>query len=95
MAQIKLNGDELMQYGKDIQTMSESFSTTLTEITNLVNQINDGWDGLAADSYAEIYNTTQTTLAQLPTAVSGIGETVCSIAQTWIDTEQALSQPNT
>ena len=91
MAQIKLNAAELKQYGVEIKGMGSQFKDILDEITKKVEEINNSWDGLAADSYAEVYNTTKTTLADLVPAVEGIGKTVEDIAAAWEETDKKLA----
>lgn len=91
MAQIKLNAAELKEYGTKIKDMGSQIDDILKEITKKVEDINASWDGLAADSYAEVYETTKTTLANLVPAVEGIGKTVEDIASTWEATESKLA----
>ena len=61
MAQIKLNGEQLKTYGDEIKNMGAEFQGVLDAIESKVNEINESWDGLAADNYAEMY----TSLKQL------------------------------
>lgn len=94
MAQIRLNGEEMKQYGSEIQAMGEDFAQIIADIKKTVDTIADCWDGLAADSYEEVYTATEKTLLQLEPAVRGIGQTVMDIAETWIQTEQKLASSN-
>ena len=94
MAQIKLSGDQLKTYASEITAMGAEFEAVLTAIKNTIDEINAGWDGLASDSYAEMYSSMQETLSQLVPAVENIGKTVDSVADTWIETEQQLANLN-
>ena len=94
MAQIKLSGDQLKTYASEIINMGSEFETVLNAIHAKVDEINNSWDGLAADNYAEMYTSLRETLANLVPAVEGIGKTVDSVADTWIETEQKLASAN-
>jgi len=94
MAQIKLSGDQLKTYASEITAMGAEFEAVLTAIKNTIDEINASWDGLASDSYVEMYDGMQETLAQLVPAIENIGKTVDSVADTWIETEQQLANLN-
>lgn len=94
MAQIRLSGDQLITFGDEIINMGAEFETVLSAIHAKVDEINNSWDGLAADNYAEMYTSLKETLANLVPAVEGIGKTVKSVGETWQVTEDKLASAN-
>ena len=92
MASIRVTPEELSSQGKDLIGYAGDLSDVLKSIDSKINEIIDGWDGLAQDAYYDMYSKMKESLDKFPEMVNSLGEATVSTAETFIDVDEKLKQ---
>lgn len=89
MASIKVTPEELSQQGQKLVGYAGDLEEILSNIDGEVQNIIDGWDGLAQDAYYSMYNEMKKSLDKFPDLVNSLGEATKSAADAFskIDSE--------
>lgn len=80
---LESEGNELIGYGGDLADI-------LNSINNKINEIIDGWDGLAQDAYFDMYTSMKESLDKFPELVNSLGEATVSSAQAFASVDEEL-----
>ncbi len=90
MANIRVTPEVLEQQGTALVAFSEELGQTLENVKSKVNEIVEGWDGLAQDSYFAMYEEMQTSLKEFPNLVNSLGEATKSAAKAFSELDTSL-----
>lgn len=90
MANIRVTPETLDAQGKSLIDYASNLNEILNSIDGKINEIIDGWDGLAQDAYYEMYNTMKESLKQFPELVESLGTATQSSAKAFGDVDEAL-----
>lgn len=90
MASIRVTPETLNIQGNDLIGYSEGLAEILGSIESKINEIIDGWDGLAQDSYFEMYTTMKQSLDKFPELVNALGEATVSSAEAFSSVDEQL-----
>lgn len=90
MANIRVTPEELSSQGKDLIGYSQDLETVLKQIDAKINEIIDGWDGLAQDAYYDMYSTMKQSLDKFPELVNSLGEATVSSADAFQNVDETL-----
>lgn len=90
MASIRVTPETLETQGKDLISNSEQLQEVLKAIEGKVNEIIDGWDGLAQDAYYEMYLQMKQSLDKFPELVKALGDGTVSSAQAFSSVDEQL-----
>lgn len=71
-----------MELGKNIEKYASLLDT--------LNEIIDGWDGLAQDAYYDMYSTMKESLDKFPEMVNSLGEATVSAAEAFMNVDEQL-----
>lgn len=90
MASIKVTPEELSSQGNDLISYAGELSDVLSSIDSKINEIIDGWDGLAQDAYYSMYSTMKESLDKFPEMVNSLGEATVSAAEAFESVDEQL-----
>ncbi|MCI9420623.1 MAG: WXG100 family type VII secretion target [Eubacterium sp.] len=90
MASIKVTPEELSSQGNDLISYAGELSDVLSSIDSKINEIIDGWDGLAQDAYYDMYSTMKESLDKFPEMVNSLGEATVSAAEAFESVDEQL-----
>lgn len=90
MASIRVTPETLESEGNDLKGYGSDLQEILSSIDTKINEIIDGWDGLAQDAYYDMYSSMKTSLDQFPELVNSLGEATVSSAQAFASVDQEL-----
>ncbi len=90
MASIRVTPETLDTQGKDLISFAGELSDILTSIDAKINEIIDGWDGLAQDAYFDMYSTMKQSLDKFPELVNSLGEATVSSAEAFSSVDEQL-----
>lgn len=90
MPEIRVNPEVLNTQGNDLIGFSGDLADILKSIDSKINEIIDGWDGLAQDAYFEMYTNMKTSLEQFPELVNALGEATVSSAEAFSNVDETL-----
>ena len=90
MASIRVTPEELSAQGDALIGFSNDLADILKQIDGKINEIIDGWDGLAQDAYYEMYSTMKSSLDQFPELVNSLGEATKSSAEAFGELDSTL-----
>ena len=90
MANIRVTPEDLNGQGNDLIGFSEELADILKSIDGKINEIIDGWDGLAQDAYYEMYETMKQSLDKFPELVHSLGDATCKAAEAFSNVDETL-----
>lgn len=90
MASIRVTPETLDSEGHDLIGYADDLKTTLVNIENKIQEIIDGWDGLAQDAYYEMYTSMKESLDQFPNLVESLGNATVSSAEAFAQVDEQL-----
>ena len=90
MASIRVTPETLSAQGNDLIGYSGDMADILTSINSKINEIIDGWDGLAQDAYYDMYLTMKESLDKFPELVNSLGEATVSSAEAFGSVDEQL-----
>ncbi len=90
MADIRVSPETLSAQGQDLVTYAGDLQDILGSIDAKVNEIIDGWDGLAQDAYYDMYSTMKESLDKFPELVNSLGEATVSSAEAFATVDSEL-----
>lgn len=90
MANIRVTPETLNSQGTDLIGYAGDLADILSSIDTKINEIIDGWDGLAQDSYYNMYTTMKTSLDKFPELVNSLGEATVSSAEAFSSVDETL-----
>ena len=82
--------EELNSQGNDLIGYAGELSDVLSSIDSKINEIIDGWDGLAQDAYYDMYSTMKESLDKFPEMVNSLGEATVSAAEAFMNVDEQL-----
>ena len=90
MASIRVTPEELSTQGGDLIGYAGNLSDILGQIDSKINQIIDGWDGMAQDAYFDMYSTMKESLSKFPELVESLGQATQSAAEAFSSVDEQL-----
>lgn len=90
MASIRVTPEELNSQGGDLVSYAGDLREVLSSIDAKINEIIDGWDGLAQDAYFNMYGTMKQSLDQFPELVESLGNATQSAADAFAQVDESL-----
>lgn len=90
MASIRVTPETLSSEGDDLIAYAGDLSDVLKSIDSKINEIIDGWDGLAQDAYFDMYSTMKESLDKFPELVNSLGEATVSAAEAFSGVDEQL-----
>ncbi len=90
MASIRVTPETLNSQGTDLIGYSGDLSDILANIDSKINEIIDGWDGLAQDAYYDMYVQMKQSLDKFPELVNALGEATVSSAEAFSSVDEQL-----
>ena len=90
MASIKVTPETLNTQGGDLIAYAGNLSETLASIDGKINEIIGGWDGLAQDSYFDMYTTMKQSLDKFPELVEALGKATTAAAEAFSTVDEQL-----
>ena len=90
MADIRVSPEELSSQGNELIGYAGDVAETLTRVESKINEIIDGWDGLAQDAYYEMYSTMKESLDKFPELLNSLGEATVAAAEAFNDVDEQL-----
>ncbi len=90
MASIRVTPETLNSQGNDLIGYSGDLADILSSIDSKINEIIEGWDGLAQDAYYEMYTTMKQSLDKFPELVNALGEATVSSAEAFSSVDEQL-----
>lgn len=91
MASIKVTPEELNQQGQALIGFAGDLRDVLNNIDSKLQEIIGDWDGLAQDSYFDMYTNMKQTLTQFPELVENLGNSTTSAADAFGQVDEQLS----
>ena len=90
MASIRVTPETLSSQGSDLVTYAGDLKDILDMIDTKINEIVDGWDGLAQDAYFDMYGQMKESLKQFPELVDSLGQATISAAEAFASVDEQL-----
>ena len=90
MANIRVSPEELNSQGNDLIGFAGDLKDILASIDAKINEIIDGWDGLAQDAYFDMYSKMKESLNNFPELVNSLGEATVSSAEAFDSVDEQL-----
>lgn len=90
MAAIRVTPEVLETQGNDLVNYAGDLNDILASIDSKINEIIDGWDGLAQDAFFNMYETMKTSLVEFPKLVEALGNATVSSAQAFATVDSEL-----
>lgn len=90
MASIKVTPETLNTQGQELCGYAEDLTEILSSIDTKINEIIDGWDGLAQDAYFDMYTTMKESLDKFPELVDSLGKATVSSAEAYSEVDETL-----
>lgn len=90
MASIRVTPEVLNGEGNDLVSYAGDLSEILRSIDTKINEIIDGWDGLAQDAYFDMYSTMKQNLDKFPELVDSLGKATISAAEAFANVDEQL-----
>lgn len=90
MASIRVTPETLETEGNDLIGYGGDLADILSLIDGKINEIIDGWDGLAQDAYFDMYTSMKESLDKFPELVNSLGEATVSSAQAFVSVDEEL-----
>ena len=90
MASIRVTPETLNSQGNELIGYAGDLTDILGSIESKINEIIDGWDGLAQDAYYDMYTEMKQSLDKFPELVNSLGEATVSSAETFSSVDEQL-----
>lgn len=90
MASIRVTPEVLNGEGNDLVAYAGDLMDILKGIDAKINEIIDGWDGLAQDAYFDMYSTMKQSLDKFPELVDSLGKATISAAEAFAGVDEQL-----
>lgn len=90
MANIRVTPETLSEQGNAVIQYSEDLAEILSSIDSKINEIIDGWDGLAQDAYFDMYGTMKESLDKFPELVNSLGQATVAAADAFSSVDEEL-----
>lgn len=90
MANIRVTPETLNAQGNDLIGYAGDLADILSNIDTKINDIIDGWDGLAQDAYFEMYSNMKQSLDKFPELVDALGQATVSSAEAFSSVDEQL-----
>ncbi len=90
MANIRVTPETLDQQGSDLVQKADDLKEILAATESKINEIIDGWDGLAQDAYYNMYTEMKQSLDQFPELVRSLGEGTKGAAKAYAEMDEQL-----
>ena len=90
MANIRVTPETLSEQGNAVIQYSEDLAEVLSSIDTKINEIIDGWDGLAQDAYFDMYQTMKESLDKFPELVNSLGQATVAAAEAFSSVDEEL-----
>jgi len=90
MAEIRVTPETLSSQGQDLISYAGDLADILSSIDGKINEIIDGWDGLAQDAYFDMYTEMKTSLDKFPELVQSLGDATVSSADAFAQVDESL-----
>ena len=90
MANIRVTPETLSSQGNDLVGYAGDLGDILNSINSKINEIIEGWDGLAQDAYFEMYSTMKESLDKFPELVNALGEATTAAAEAFSGVDEQL-----
>lgn len=90
MASIRVTPETLESEGNDLIGYGGDLADILSSIDSKINEIIDGWDGLAQDAYYDMYASMKESLDKFPELVNSLGQATVSSAQAFASVDEEL-----
>ncbi len=90
MANIRVTPETLSSQGNDLIGYAGDLAEILGSIDTKINEIIDGWDGMAQDAYFDMYTTMKDSLDKFPELVNSLGEATVSAAEAFASVDEQL-----
>lgn len=90
MASIRVTPETLESEGNELIGFGGDLADILSSIDSKINEIIDGWDGLAQDAYFDMYTTMKESLDKFPELVNSLGAATVSSAQAFASVDEEL-----
>ncbi len=90
MANIRVTPEELDSQGAALIDYAGDLADILGQVNDKINEIIDGWDGLAQDAYFDMYTTMKESLDKFPELVNSLGEATKSAAEAFASVDEQL-----
>lgn len=90
MANIRVTPETLNTQGADLVGYAGDLADILTSINGKINEIIEGWDGLAQDAYFDMYTTMKESLDKFPELVNSLGEATVAAAEAYATVDEQL-----
>lgn len=90
MANIRVTPETLNSQGNDLIGYAGDLTDILSSIDSKINEVIDGWDGLAQESYFEMYSNMKASLDKFPELVNALGEATVSTAEAFSSVDEQL-----
>lgn len=90
MANIRVTPETLNGQGADLLNLSNDLRELLSSIDKKVNEIIDGWDGLAQDGYFDMYGNMKESLDVMPDIVDALGNATIGAANAFSSVDEEL-----
>jgi len=92
MASIRVTPEELKTEGEDLVKYAEDLGDILDAIKTKVDEVNEGWEGLAQQAYFSMYETLNESLKQFPELVQSLGEATVAAADAYASVDEELQK---
>lgn len=90
MASIRVTPETLNAQGQDLIGYAGDMGDILSTIDGKINEIIDGWDGLAQDAYFEMYQTMKQSLDKFPELIDSLGQATVGAAEAFGSVDEQL-----
>lgn len=90
MASIRVTPETLSAQGNDLVSYAGDLNEILGQIESKINEIIDGWDGLAQDAYYDMYATMKESLDKFPELVDALGQATTGAAEAFSSVDEQL-----
>ncbi|MDE5670239.1 MAG: WXG100 family type VII secretion target [Eubacterium sp.] len=90
MASIRVTPETLSGQGQDLIGYAGDLTDILSSVDTKINEIIEGWDGLAQDAYFDMYTTMKESLDQFPGLVDALGQATTGAAEAFSTVDEEL-----
>lgn len=92
MAGIRVTPETLSGQGNELIDYASDLSEILGLIDSKVNQITEGWEGMAQNAYFSMYESMKKSLDQFPELVNTLGSATVSAAEAFASVDEELQK---
>lgn len=90
MASIRVTPETLNSQGQDLIGYAGDLADILSSVDTKINEIIEGWDGLAQDAYFDMYSTMKDSLDKFPELVDALGQATTGAAEAFSSVDEQL-----